>query len=81
MARLVKLLDIWRMLEECAPGHQRKASAEYWTIKFQGKSYRSLPLGPHGRRVNPDIEAGHVRGLLRHLGISRECADKLLDLT
>jgi hypothetical protein len=81
MPHVVKLLDIWRMLDECASGHQRKASTEYWTVKFNGKSYRSLPRGPHGRRVNPDIETGYVRSMIRHLGIGRECADAILDLT
>ena len=80
MPRLTPLLEIWRMLDACAPGHQRRASREYWTVKFNGKSYRSLPVGPHGRRVNPDIETGHVRSLARHLGIL-PCAEEHLDLT
>jgi hypothetical protein len=53
MAHIVKLHDIWSMLNDCAPGHSRKASSEYWTIKWNGKSYRSLPLGPHGRSRQP----------------------------
>lgn len=80
MAHFVKLNDIWSMLDDCAKNHTRKASREYWAITFNGKTYRSLPLGPHGRRENPDTEAGHVRSLIRHLGISRECAEKHLDL-
>jgi hypothetical protein len=81
MAHVVKLNDIWLMLDACAPGHTRRPSREYWTVTFDGKTYRSLPLGPHGRRHNPDIEAGHVRSLIRHLGISKDCVEKHVDLT
>jgi hypothetical protein len=76
MAHVVKLDDIWSMLDDCAPGHTRKASQHYWAVTFGGKTYRSLPLGPHGRRHNPDVEAGHVRSLIRHLDISTDCAKK-----
>lgn len=80
MARLIKLNDIWRMLAECAPGYERRESREYWTVKYNGKSYRSLPRGPHGRRINPDIETGYVRSLIRHLAIDLECAERSLNL-
>jgi hypothetical protein len=80
MAHTVKLNAVWLMLEECAKGYTKRDTREYWLVSHNGKTYRSLPLGPHGRRHNPDIESGHVRSLIRHLGISRECADAHLDL-
>jgi hypothetical protein len=38
MAHLVKLNDIWSMLDDCAKNHTRKASREYWAITFNGKT-------------------------------------------
>jgi len=81
MAHLVALNAVWEMLEQCAPGFTRRASQHYWIVSYQGRSYRTLPLGAHGRRQNPDIETGHVRALIRHLQISRTCAEQYLDLT
>ena len=80
MAHLVRLNDVWRMLDDCAKGHTKKPSREYWAITFNGKTFRSLPLGPHGRRQNPETETGYVRSLIRHLGISSDCAGRHLDL-
>lgn len=80
MAHVVKLSDVWRMLDACAAGYLKKASREYWTVTFNGKCYRSLPLGQHGRRENPDIETGHVRSLIRHLEISKDCAKNHVDI-
>lgn len=80
MPHLVKLDDVWLMLDECAPGHTRKASQEFWCISYKGKSVRSLPRGPHGHRRNPAIETGHIRHMARHLGIF-DCASKHLALT
>jgi hypothetical protein len=58
MGHLVKLHDVWKMLDACAPGHTKTASRHYWTVSFNKRSYRSLPLGAHGRRKNPEIETG-----------------------
>jgi hypothetical protein len=70
---VVHLLDIWTMLDQCAPGHVRKQGKHHWIVSYGDKTYHALPLGPHGRRVNPEIETGYVRSLARHLGIE-ECA-------
>ena len=80
MAAVVRLKDVWRMLDACAPGHIRRVSDHYWIVSWNGKSYRSLPKGAHGRRDNPEIETGHVRALIRHLGISAQCAAKYVSL-
>ena len=68
------------MLDKCLAGHERKASKEYWTVKYQGRSYRRIPVGPHGRKNNVQVQSGHIRSLVRLFEI-RECADSLLDLT
>lgn len=68
----------WQMLERCAPGHTRQMRTHHWVIRFNGKTYPTLPLGPHGKRENPEIQIGHVRKLARHLGIL-ECAKSVLE--
>lgn len=79
MPRVVLLKDIWAMLDACAPGHTRRATDHNWRVTFNGRIYATLPLGPHGRRENPEIETGHVRAMVRHLQI-RGCAERHLNL-
>jgi hypothetical protein len=80
MAPLVKLDAVWAMLDECLPGHERKASDEYWTVKFGGRSYRRIPLGPHGRKQNVSIQSGKIRSVVRFFEIKDDCVEKYLDL-
>lgn len=80
MAHFVDLDEVWVMLDKCLPGHERKPSKEYWTVKHGGRSYRRIPVGPHGRKANVQVQTGHIRSLVRMFEI-RECADQLLDLT
>ena len=77
---MIGLLDIWAMLDQCAPGHTRKQGKHHWIVTLGDKAYHALPLGPHGRRVNPDIETGYVRSLVRQPGIE-ECVRKFLHLS
>jgi hypothetical protein len=77
---VIRLQDIWAMLDKCAPGHVRRKGKHHWIVAYQERTYRSLPLGPHGRRVDPEIEPGYVRSLVRHLAIE-ECARAFLNLT
>ncbi|MCK6574569.1 hypothetical protein L6V77_26120 [Myxococcota bacterium] len=69
----VALEEVWRMLEHCAPGHSRQATTHYWCVRFNGITYPRLPLGNHGRRKFPAVQAGHVRAMARHLGFL-DCA-------
>ncbi len=66
------------MLDECAPGHTRKQREHNWLITYQGHSFPGLPLGPHGARKNVSIQVGHVKRMVRILGIE-ECAKKKLE--
>jgi len=72
----IALKRIWGMLDACAPGHRRSAKIHNWCIQYDGKTFPSLPLGPHGKRENPDIQIGVVKQMVRHLGISWECFNK-----
>jgi hypothetical protein len=74
----VPLKDVWAMLDHCAPGHTRKQRTHNWLVIFGGRSYPSLPVGAHGRRHNPEIQVGHVKNMVRHLGIE-ECAKSQIE--
>ena len=47
----------------------------YW-VRYNGKTYRSLPLGRRGAR-RPMVQAFHVRKMATHLAIGRNCAERL----
>ena len=70
------------MLDHCAPGHTRKAREHNYLVTYKGVSYPSLPLGKHGRRDNPDIQAGHVKKMVRFLGLDSkrdiDCVNRML---
>ena len=70
----VRFKHICRMLDLCAPGARIEKKKHRQWVRYQGKTYPGLPLGRHGRRENPEIEIGHVRQLIRFLGIDEECA-------
>lgn len=76
-AKVVKLKDVWAMLDHCAPGHERAETDHYWRITYGARFYPNFPTGKHGARKSPEIEAGHVRSLVRHLGIE-PCARQQL---
>ena len=40
-------------------------------------TYRSLPLGRRGAR-RPMVQAFHIRKMVTHLAIDRDCADRYL---
>lgn len=66
------------MLDACAPRHTRKENLHHYCIRFNGKTYPSLPKGEHGRGLRAEIELGHVKKMIRHLGIDLDCAKKHL---
>jgi hypothetical protein len=41
-------------------------------VRFNGKSYPSLPKGEHGK-ADPEIQVGKIKQMARQLGIE-ECA-------
>lgn len=65
---------IAEMLAACAPDRKVVEGAHRWRV-YRGKLFATLPFGKHGTRENPDIELGHVRHLIRALGISPDCAE------
>jgi hypothetical protein len=65
------------MLDQCSPGHTRKLLKHTWCVMWNGKTYPSLPKGEHGAG-DPDIEIGHVKRMIRALGIDIDCARQLI---
>ena len=73
-----RLKEIFKMLDECAPGHEKKQADHYWHIKYNGKHYKDFPKGEHGPK-NPEIQIGHIRKLIRHFSIE-DCTRKFLPI-
>lgn len=75
--KVVALLDVLRMLDECAKGHSLRKTDHHLRVEYNGRTYPTLPLGDHGRgRINgrAEIFAGHVRQMVAHLRIDKACA-------
>lgn len=69
----VRINLVWAMLEHCLPGYSKRETKHHWRITFGDRTYRGFPLGPHGRRANPEIQLGHVRSLMRFFNEVFEC--------
>lgn len=61
------------MLDRCAKGAEVEEKLHHHWVTFNGKTFRSLPKGSHGARV-PEVEIGHIDGMLDYLGIDKDCA-------
>jgi hypothetical protein len=75
----IPLADIWAMLDHCAKGYTKQRKKHHWWVYFNDKSFRSLPLGKHGKGTHVSIEVGHVRQMVRLFGIE-ECAASVIQL-
>lgn len=60
-----------KMLRDCAPGYTVRLANHSRVVHFAGKAYPSLPKFDN-------IEHGHIRKMVRFLGISTDCAAKHL---
>jgi hypothetical protein len=69
----VPLKDVWAMLDACANGYTKRQGQHNWVVMYDGKTFPNLPLGPHGKRHNPDIQIGKIKQMVRLFGIY-ECA-------
>lgn len=73
--------EILEMLRACAPGCECRDTPHYYRVMWRGKTYPSLPKGEHGKRPGQaEVEIGHVRKMIRHLGIDLECARRHLPI-
>lgn len=61
------------MLDACASGWSRTETDHFWCLRWRGKTYPSFPK-------HPDVPGGHIRNMIRQLGVDRDCARKHLDV-
>lgn len=75
---LIAWKEIRAMLDACAPGWRYVDKTHRRWIYCSGfPAAFTLPLGKHGRRENPEIQPGHVKGLARYFGFY-DCARRFL---
>jgi len=67
MSVVVSFAQVSRMLATCAPGHAVRMATHSRVVTYLGKVYLRLPKFDQ-------IELGHVRKMVRYLGIDRDCA-------
>lgn len=82
MAAEIRILDVFKMLEVCAPDHRRKETTHSFIVKlpFGAKVVTAaLPSGPHGKLERRKISSPAVRSFASKLGIL-ECASRYLPL-
>jgi hypothetical protein len=70
------------MLKVCARGFATIVKKHRRWVLFNERHYRDLSLGSHAdrgpREGSAEIPLGKVEGLVRHLGIDRDCARRVL---
>jgi hypothetical protein len=69
MSAYVAYTTLVRMLDNCAAGYDIRRTTHGRLITFNNKAFRDLPK-------YDDIEIGHIRKMVRHLGIDKDCARK-----
>lgn len=62
------------MLDKCAPGHKIKETTHNYCIRYGDRTYPSFPKGEHGKGMRAEIERGHIKQMIRHLHIDKDCA-------
>ena len=71
MSASAPFADVEKMLKKCAPGYELRPSTHSRVVTFGGRVFRELPGQKHST-----IELGHIRKMVRFLGISVDCANK-----
>lgn len=61
------------MMDQCAAGWSLKETDHFFRVMWQGRSYPSFPK-------KRDIAVGHIRSMIRHLGIDIVCAKKHINV-
>ena len=71
MSASTSLSQVLKMLDQCAPGYTIRLATHSRVIQFGNKVYRTFPK-------HDPMENGHIRKMVRYLGISLSCASKHL---
>ena len=69
MSVTVAYADIVRMLAECAPGNDIRRTTHARRVVWNNQVFPDLPKWDN-------IEMGHIRKMVRTLGINKDCARK-----
>lgn len=77
MSVSVPLAKVRKMLKRCAEGAEIEEKLHHFWVRYKGRTFRSLPKGAHGARV-PEVEIGHVDGMLDFLEIDKDCARQMI---
>lgn len=75
---LLPLKQVWAMLKRCAPGHTIETREHNHCIRYNGRTFPNLPLGPHGARTNSETQVGHVKHMVRQLELEIDCVNREL---
>jgi hypothetical protein len=59
--------EVLRMLDKCATGYDIRRTTHGYKVEWKGKVFPDLPK-------YKEIQIGHVRKMVRHLGIDKACA-------
>ena len=73
MSSSARFGDIVKMLNDCAESHELRLTTHFYMVKFNDRVFPTLPK-------YSDVEIGHVRKMVRHLKIDRECARQYVPL-
>ena len=71
MSAIARFREVEEMLRNCAKGHDIQLKEHFRQVRYEGRTYPTLPK-------KNQIEVGHVRRMVRHLNIDRDCAKKFL---
>lgn len=61
------------MLRRCAKGAEIEEKLHHHWVRYNDRTFNSLPKGRHGART-PMVEIGHIVGMIKDLQIDEECA-------
>lgn len=68
MSVTASLEDILKLLKACAAGHDIRPTTHYFRVKYKGLVFPDLP-------TYQNVEIGHIRKMVRALGIDKACAN------
>lgn len=72
----VKRSKVFKMLDNCAKGHDRVELQHLWRIDFRGRT-ELLQLGKRSEN-DPEIQIGNVKKLVKALNLDKPCVKKYL---
>ena len=74
----VKLGEILKAIERCAPEATVALKKHHYWVRFRGKVFMGLPKGSGREVLGSEIEFGHVRKMIRRDTSGSRSPDPLL---